>query len=549
MGTINTLPDATTSNFNTALQDFLSNEDAQRFIELHGLGLVFTGGIHGTAAGLTGTPSALTAYPAGFRIQETGSITYADSSTTYVICHKDTTTVPTGFTRVSGTHYCIATGSRPTLPANSIWLMDVTTSGGAITAVTDRRRLAQVPTALRSKTVPPTVNDDASVGINVGDMWLDTTNDQVHQCIDDTFAAAVWVNLTTGGGGVDETDTNSTKDKFISNLLAKTFNDWATLMTTRGDIVYRDASGNARLAAGSEGQALVMGANDPGWNALTLVSEGRLTLSSGNPVTTSDQADATTVYYTPYVGNNIYLYDTSATVWRRYVFTEVSLVTSGTTQDLPHDVWIYDNSGTLTLEFLAWTNTTTRATALTRQNGVYVKTGDASRRYLGTFFSRGASKYADSTLLRRNLWNYYHRIPQTVSVTEATDTWDYNSVYRQVRNTDTNEFTFVHGVLEQQIEVEAVCIAKNNTATNVSFNAGIGIDSTSSNSATLYAVGTTAVLNANFVSTAYYRGFPSVGFHTVTWLERSDATATTTFSGDGANSANIQSGMIGTIYG
>ena len=38
-----------------------------------------------------------------------------------------------------------------------------------------------------------------------------------------------------------------------------------TLMTTRGDIIYRNATVPARLAKGTEGHALIMGANDPEW--------------------------------------------------------------------------------------------------------------------------------------------------------------------------------------------------------------------------------------------------------------------------------------------
>ena len=41
----------------------------------------------------------------------------------------------------------------------------------------------------------------------------------------------------------------------------------ASPTTTRGDIIYRGASADARLAKGSSGQILTMGADDPGWAA------------------------------------------------------------------------------------------------------------------------------------------------------------------------------------------------------------------------------------------------------------------------------------------
>jgi len=50
------------------------------------------------------------------------------------------------------------------------------------------------------------------------------------------------------------------------------------LLTTRGDVIYRDASAPARLAKGTSGQVLTMGADDPAWAApsFTLISSGNL---------------------------------------------------------------------------------------------------------------------------------------------------------------------------------------------------------------------------------------------------------------------------------
>lgn len=41
-----------------------------------------------------------------------------------------------------------------------------------------------------------------------------------------------------------------------------------SLLTTRGDIIYRGASAWARLAKGTAGQVLIQGADDPAWGAL-----------------------------------------------------------------------------------------------------------------------------------------------------------------------------------------------------------------------------------------------------------------------------------------
>ncbi len=142
--TLNAVPDAN-SSFLTDLQTFLKEEDAERYGEQF-TSFVVSGGVITAGAGLTKSPSALIAYPGGWRITESGAITFQDSETTYVIANKDTTGNAGTYTRVAGTHYLTdaASGSEPTLPANSVRISTVTTAGGAVTVVTDRRPLFAV---------------------------------------------------------------------------------------------------------------------------------------------------------------------------------------------------------------------------------------------------------------------------------------------------------------------------------------------------------------------------------------------------------------------
>ena len=147
--TSNTIP-SSNSTFLADLQAFLRGEDAARFVEQF-TSFVVSGCTHGTEAGLTGTPTTCIAYPGGYRATETGSIVYPDAETIYVIVNKLTTGNAGTYTRVAGTHYLIdsTSASEPTLPADSARLMTVTTAGGAITAVTDRRTLTPVTAAQR----------------------------------------------------------------------------------------------------------------------------------------------------------------------------------------------------------------------------------------------------------------------------------------------------------------------------------------------------------------------------------------------------------------
>ena len=138
-----------------------------------------------------------------------------------------------------------------------------------------------------------------------------------------------------------------------------------------------------------------------------LIPGGRLTLESGVPFGLTDQADKTTLYYTPYNGNSISLYDGSS-AWSIFTFAELTLDISGYDAGGIYDVFCYNNSGTITLEGLKWANDTTRATALARQDGVYVKTGATTRRYLGTIRIMADAKCDDSAAARM-VWNMYNR--------------------------------------------------------------------------------------------------------------------------------------------
>jgi len=87
---------------------------------------------------------------------------------------------------------------------------------------------------------------------------------------------------------------------------------------------------------------------------------GRLTLSTGVPVTTSDVTGATTLYYTPYLDDVITLWD--GTRWVTGTFAQTSLALGTLVNGHAYDVFAYLSSGTVTLEKLAWGNATVTVT-------------------------------------------------------------------------------------------------------------------------------------------------------------------------------------------
>ena len=277
------------------------------------------------------------------------------------------------------------------------------------------------------------------------------------------------------------------------------------------------------------------------------VNDFRLSLTTALPVTVADVTAAGTLYCVPYTGTRIALYDGTAWVLRNSnEFSLALTITSGK----PYDIWCYDNSGTPTLEVLVWTNDTTRATALAYQNGVLVKSGDATRRYLGTLYASGANTTEDS-FAKRYLWNYYHRVPRAMLATDDTNSWTYTTAtLRQARADATNQLDFVLGVAEEMVWAEVHAMFNNTTgSTGIPIFNGIGLDSTTVDSSVLRNNDTVNFsAGATHLSHAYYNGMPTVGRHTLVWLEYSTATGSTEWFGDNGDATRL-SGILGHYRG
>ncbi len=270
-----------------------------------------------------------------------------------------------------------------------------------------------------------------------------------------------------------------------------------------------------------------------------LIPGGRLTLTADTWVTTSDVTGAGTIYYTPGTStggghNRIALYN--GLRWNLYSFSEISLALT-LTDAKNYDIFIYDNAGTLTLELsAAWTNDTTRATALTTQDGVCVKSGALTRLYLGTIRASGINTTEDSFVGgsqsggKRYVWNMYNRVVRHMGVKDTTDTWTYTTAtWRQVNAAAGNKVEFVVGLSEDLIEA----FAWHNSATSSNINSatGVGVDSTTVNSALTCGAGQVTSATQGPMS-AYYFGYPGIGYHALNWLEISTAAGTTTWVGD-----------------
>lgn len=244
--------------------------------------------------------------------------------------------------------------------------------------------------------------------------------------------------------------------------------------------------------------------------------QGRLTLTTGVPVTTSDVTAAATLYFTPYKGNQIGLYNGSA--WEMKAFSELSLSLSGYTADKNYDIWAYNNSGSVALDSTIWTNNTTRATALALQDGVYVKSGDTARRYLGTIRITGTTGQCEDSLTKRFVWNYYNRVPRTLKKL-ASSAWNYTTgAWRQWNETASYQVESVIGVCEDSINLLLVGrgIATNQAVgVNVTNSVAAGVTQASNNSTTI-----TLTTPSNYVAV------PTLGYSYYAMIEYGNAANT-----------------------
>ena len=312
---------------------------------------------------------------------------------------------------------------------------------------------------------------------------------------------------------------------------------------TRFQLISVPASSSTALslAGGTMTGPITFASGTPAKDLLDGICEGRLTLTTGTPVTTTDVTSATTVYFAPYKGNRVAVYD--GTNWQLRTFTELSVAVPATTA-MPFDVFIYDNAGTLTLETANWTNASTRATALTTQNGVYVKTGATTRRYLGTCCTTSVSGRCEDSYANRLVWNYTNRVRRPQKVVDATNNWDYTTAtWRQANGSSANQFSNVTGVAEDAQLIQVWARAGNAGAPSLAV--GVGVDSTSANSAQIYGAKIGGA-GGHVPALAIYDDIPAAGLHTFAWLEISEATGTTTWYGDGGLTYT-QSGMTGVM--
>src|SRR5271157_256037 len=272
------------------------------------------------------------------------------------------------------------------------------------------------------------------------------------------------------------------------------------------------------------------------------VVQGRLSLSTGTPVTVNDVTGGT-VYYTPYTGNSINLY-VPGTGWRTYNFSEISISLGGTPNNKNVDIFVYDNAGTISLDSSIWSTDLTRSVALAQQDGIWVMSTSHDRRYVGTVRT-SSSATAEDSVARRFVWNAYNRTPRKLYVTEPTGSWSYTLVaFRQANANAANQVAVVIGLQQSTMSLRLMAVGDNSGTTRI--GVGIGEDGVTASVADFHSHVTPVSATYGVVEASLIR-MPAIGYHYYPWLERSQASGTTNWMTVQPDGWPLGCGLLGTI--
>jgi hypothetical protein len=339
-------------------------------------------------------------------------------------------------------------------------------------------------------------------------------------------------------------------------------------MTTGGDTIYGGSSGTpTRLANGSYAQVLNSGGGTaaPFWgNSAEVHPQGRLTLSSTLPVITSDTTAATSVYYLPYAGQIVPIYDGTA-LSNQSIGSGLTMTlnTSNQTSGNVYDLFVFLNSGTPTIGAgPAWSSTTSRGTGagttqLAMQNGIWTNAVSITLKNGSTSYSSitaNEATYVGSIYMTANgqtgvmlkpsaasggganiigVYNAYNRIRATAISRDSSTGYTYASAtWREMDNSASNRVSWLDGLQSTPVKATLQQEVQDGTSTDVIF-IGVNLNATTGAPGVAAALQSATSGNAGMpVSNESF--YPQLGFNYIQAMESVNS-GTGTFSNSAAN--------------
>lgn len=229
---------------------------------------------------------------------------------------------------------------------------------------------------------------------------------------------------------------------------------------------------------------------------------GRISMVSGTAVTTTDIYSGTSLWYNPYQHDMLPLWDGNKVVPVQFSPTQISL--SGLSGTSCFDLFTYLNGNSAAFETVMWTSPTVRSTDISIQNGRYCKVGDATRLYLGSFYTSSGGQ-TDDAESKRFVWNYYNRQLRKGKKTDSTSHNYSTGSWRVWNNDATQILQFMIGVVENPILITRREYFKGEAYGSV------GYDSTSVNLGGEFQVYINSSVYFSYGISNYH--LPGVGYH------------------------------------
>lgn len=245
----------------------------------------------------------------------------------------------------------------------------------------------------------------------------------------------------------------------------------------------------------------------------------RLTLDNGDPVP-STSLITTRLWAAAYTSATIAIFDGNS--WVARIASPLPHVDAPTITNTTYDVFAYWNGSAVGLELVPWPS------VLATQDGVQVKSGDPTHRYLGAVATFTIAAFFDA-LRARLVWNRYNQVPREIAIS-ATGSWNYNnanSVWREAGGDISNQVEVLAGSMGGSttnsggtyVSAQAHALGYPLNASTGYVGTGIGIDSSTVNSAQVGDLGLCTNAPWYGLVTASYEGYLTAGRHSIRWLE------------------------------
>ncbi|MDE1971416.1 MAG: hypothetical protein KGI50_07625, partial [Patescibacteria group bacterium] len=202
----------------------------------------------------------------------------------------------------------------------------------------------------------------------------------------------------------------------------------------------------------------------------------RLYCVSGNPDDSADHTAVVTLYVGPYRGGTVIINGVT------YALTEKSLTVPNTLTQM-YDVFLPVSAGIVGNPVaVAWTNDTTRATALTlNANGYYERASDHAL-WVGSFRTGSVAGQTIDSKASRLVSSAYNQLTVPLYATQTgVGSWSYSTLTWRSANANTTpgqgRVEFIQAVKSQSVKARYYCASGTSTAGD-GLNTGIALDGT-----------------------------------------------------------------------